>query len=65
MATVPMGHRIGRLPNKSKRFSMGRVCSHPGCPTRLSIYNPQDRCSVHNRFSVPRLRGRTVRHMSG
>lgn len=28
-----------------------RVCSKKGCETRLSIYNPDDRCSIHVRFA--------------
>ncbi len=28
----------------------GRVCSEPGCDTRLSIYNTTERCSVHHQF---------------
>lgn len=34
----------------------GRVCAHPGCETRLSIYNADDRCASHHRFVtiVPR-----------
>lgn len=26
---------------------MKRVCSKPGCRTILSVYNPDDRCSIH------------------
>lgn len=34
----------------------GRVCAQEGCGTKLSIYNTDDRCSMHQRFVtiVPR-----------
>lgn len=30
-----------------KTAEPGRVCSSPGCETRLSIYNDTDRCGLH------------------
>jgi hypothetical protein len=32
----------------SSTFGRRRVCAAPGCPTRLSIYNPTTRCSIHD-----------------
>ena len=29
----------------------GRRCAHPGCATRLSRYNPDDRCTAHGGWS--------------
>jgi len=34
----------------SKQFDPDRTCSHDKCETRLSRYNPTDRCSVHEDF---------------
>jgi hypothetical protein len=30
-----------------KQYATGRICSAPGCETRLSRYNPNDTCSEH------------------
>jgi hypothetical protein len=53
------GARISALPRRSARFEPNRVCSHPDCITKLSIYNRRDTCFAHMGFKVPRLRGRT------
>ena len=29
-------------------YGQGRVCAVSGCRTRLSVYNPKARCSVHD-----------------
>lgn len=29
-----------------------RVCTHPDCQVRLSIYNGADRCALHDRLGV-------------
>lgn len=29
-----------------------RVCRHPQCLVRLSIYNGSDRCALHDRLSA-------------
>lgn len=31
----------------------GRECAEPGCTTRLSAYNKNDRCGVHDSLIVP------------
>lgn len=28
----------------------GRICAHPACATRLSVYNRSDRCALHERI---------------
>jgi hypothetical protein len=33
-----------------RTYPKGRTCE--ACPTKLSIYNPDLRCSVHQRFSA-------------
>jgi hypothetical protein len=54
-ATAFVGH--ARPP---RRYPSGRVCHHPGCDTRLSIYNASELCYRHERPALPRLRGRAV-----
>ena len=53
------GARISALPRRNTQFAEDRVCTHPDCTTRLSIYNRRDTCFAHAGFKVPRLRGRT------
>jgi hypothetical protein len=38
------GQRPVGLPRASQQYPAGRVCSYPGCETRLSKYNRRDRC---------------------
>ncbi|HZA41233.1 MAG TPA: hypothetical protein VFA00_11475 [Actinomycetota bacterium] len=52
------GQRPVGLPRASQKFPEGRQCSHPGCETKLSVYNRRDRCWAHAEMKVPRLRGR-------
>jgi len=35
-------------------------CAEPSCSTRLSRYNPADRCYSHTPPKFPRIRGRVV-----
>ena len=44
----------------SRRFNKERFCSVEGCPTKLSQYNPRDKCWAHADFKIPRLRGRVT-----
>jgi hypothetical protein len=44
----------------ARTFRHGRVCSEPGCETKLSIYNDDDLCSLHVSPSTPRLRGKKI-----
>ena len=55
------GSRLRGLPRSSRTAPEGRVCSYPGCGTRLSVYNRRDRCWTHAEMKVPRLRGRKPR----
>jgi len=36
------------------------VCSHPGCRTKLSIYNLSDRCWQHAEIVFPNYRGKRL-----
>ena len=57
------GQRVGASPKALKQFAEGCRCGEPGCTTQLSVYNAQDRCSIHKRPTRPRNRGRrVVRH---
>ncbi len=48
------------LPKPSKTYSNSRerICAHPGCITRLSVYNRSDKCYAHASPRAPRLRGK-------
>ncbi len=50
--------RPGQLPPPSRKGSEGRVCSHPGCETKLSVYNRSDLCWQHDDVVFPNLRGK-------
>ncbi|MGH2787481.1 MAG: hypothetical protein ACRDJV_06170 [Actinomycetota bacterium] len=52
------GERPVGLPRASQKYPKGRICSHPGCETRMSTYNRRDKCWAHAEMKVPRLRGR-------
>lgn len=53
--------RPGQLPQPSKPEASGRVCSHPGCRTRLSVYNAAERCWQHTETEFPNHRGKRLR----
>jgi len=46
-------------------YEQGRVCAHPSCSARLSIYNSEDCCALHDMSAMasrpPRGRGRRRR----
>lgn len=44
---VMRGVRAGIGGHPARAFGPGRSCADPGCTTRLSIYNPTDRCWQH------------------
>jgi hypothetical protein len=44
----------------SKAYKAGRVCSHDGCETVLSIYNKGKFCYQHEPMVTPRTRGRKI-----
>jgi hypothetical protein len=33
--------------NRARTYQTGRTCGHPGCNTRLSVYNPSTTCALH------------------
>lgn len=55
VVATPRGH--DRPP---KQAAKGRVCSHPGCTTVLSVYNLGKYCSVHEHSPNVRLRGKKI-----
>lgn len=53
---VPV-RKIGR---QTTSYPKGRVCTWAACTTRLSRYNPDDRCSLHRYYAVPRIKGQKL-----
>jgi hypothetical protein len=39
---------IGGSRSRSKAQAKGRVCAYPECTTKLSVYNQDPTCFVHN-----------------
>jgi hypothetical protein len=58
---VTKATRPGHLPPPSRVDEPDRVCSYPGCETRLSIYNSDDRCWQHAEVLFPNHRGKRLR----
>jgi hypothetical protein len=54
------GSHVGELPRKSRQYAEDRVCTHPGCITKISRYNRRETCFAHAGVKIPRLRGRKV-----
>ncbi len=54
------GTRPGHLPPASRTVDEGRVCAHPGCRTKLSIYNAGNRCWQHADVVFPNYRGKRL-----
>lgn len=54
------GSRPGKMPPASPISSPGRVCSAPGCTTRLSIYNLAPSCWQHAELVFPNYRGKRL-----
>ncbi|MDA8039439.1 MAG: hypothetical protein M0Z69_09820 [Actinomycetota bacterium] len=47
----------GRDHARVRSYPRGRVCAHPGCGALLSIYNADDKCSLHMRgFATDRVK---------
>jgi hypothetical protein len=57
---VTKGTRPGRLPPPSRPERPDRVCSAPGCETRLSVYNASERCWQHAEVAFPATRGKRL-----
>jgi hypothetical protein len=58
---VAKGTRPGNLPAVSHVEPEGRVCAHPGCETKLSIYNGSELCWQHADVTFPNFRGKRLR----
>ncbi len=58
MSETVSARRTGRSARKPRTYAEGRVCSHDGCNTRLSTYNPRPTCRSHTPLRFPRVRGR-------
>jgi hypothetical protein len=58
---VTKGTRPGHLPAPTRTEPEGRVCTHPGCETKLSVYNQSDRCWQHADVVFPNFRGKRLR----
>jgi hypothetical protein len=54
------GSRPGKLPPLSQTSRGGRVCSAPGCETKLSIYNLDHLCWQHADLVFPNYRGKRL-----
>lgn len=44
----------------ARTFGEGRICRHPGCRTRLSIYNSNPHCYLHEPMTAVRVRGKKI-----
>lgn len=42
------GELLGGSARRVRQYPVGRVCSHDGCGTRLSVYNSRPCCSCHD-----------------
>ena len=60
MTDTVRGAAIKGVSRPSKRFSENRVCSKPGCETRLSQYNKAEYCHAHAPIRFPRVRGKIL-----
>jgi len=60
MTDTVRGAAIKGVSRPSKRFSQDRVCSKPGCETRLSQYNKAVYCHAHAPIRFPRVRGKIL-----
>ena len=53
---------LGRAAERVADYGRGRVCEHLGCTTRLSIYNPEPRCALHQAKNRPFAQRQGVAH---
>ncbi|HZU78810.1 MAG TPA: hypothetical protein VE991_02745 [Acidimicrobiales bacterium] len=58
------GEFVGGAHRPVATFRSGRTCEHPGCTTRLSIYNSRPCCALHD-FDASLLHFRSARHDDG
>jgi hypothetical protein len=47
MARIPRNRPIPDTKRAVRAFGDGRVCAARDCQTKLSRYNPDDCCSIH------------------
>jgi hypothetical protein len=61
MAEASVGAKpISGSDRPSKSYKPGRICRHPECGTRLSIYNDGAFCYHHEPMFVARVRGKKI-----
>jgi hypothetical protein len=58
---VTKATRPGHLPPPSRTEEQGRICSHGGCRTELSVYNAGSFCWQHADAVFPNVRGKRLR----
>jgi hypothetical protein len=51
------GNRARELPRPNRTYGRGRVCAHPECETRVSVYNKSEYCWSHAPQRFPLVRG--------
>lgn len=54
------GHTLSGSERPSRSFGKDRMCSEPGCRTRLSMYNNGKYCYQHEPMAIPRTRGKKI-----
>jgi hypothetical protein len=60
MTDIVKGAAIKGMTRPSRRFSTDRICSKPGCTTKLSQYNKAEYCHAHAPVRFPRVRGKIM-----
>lgn len=60
MSDTLKGTAIKGITRPSRRYGGDRVCEHPACETKLSMYNKREHCHAHAPVKFPRVRGRIV-----
>jgi hypothetical protein len=58
---TPHGYLPESASKPIEQFGKGRVCSYPGCETRLSTYNEGTGCALHPAESDAKWRFRMER----
>ena len=54
------GSRPGHHPPPTPSTDGARTCAHPGCETKLSMYNPRKHCWQHTDVVFPNYRGKRL-----
>lgn len=50
LSELVMGEPLVGYRHSARTYGTGRVCTHQGCATRLSMYNAGNLCAVHGSF---------------